>query len=409
MPKWEKQRAALLTKLIDEGHVCASHAARCAAAVPSALPSSLLSKSSAPSRSYAEACATLAAPTLDAAISLRGAPWIDPAWLLARENCEQRRLAHLFASGLAWIDHGVGTLISQLHPLHSLVVLTSDHGASFLGKGSPYEAGIRVPLLLRWRAAPFATGTRFAASVTHLDLLPTLLHAASPASTLAPSMPSSTFATVPALSQAVITSTSVVGHGASLLPALRIDASASAAAAAAALDRRPIVIEVGFARAVRLSGFKLVVVNDPHRRCVPSGSDGSGRNGCRNFHGQRIDLQPALSPLAAVSSLNATRDGGGGGGIGGGGSLKRFGLGNMTYDAAARHPAFCATRQLYDLRSDPLEQHNLVTEQPGKYAELLHVLESHVHVVEAANPAVARQMANRAGGGRGSIGFGCAR
>ena len=298
----------------------------------------------------------------------------------------------MFAAGLAWIDRGVGQLLSRLHPRHSLVVLTSDHGASFLGKGAPYEAGIRVPMVMRWRAA-ITPGRTFWPSTTHLDLLPTLV-----AATAAPSIEGA--------------------HGISLLPALLDDQSYTppthsrpaaaraivTAGAAAPSDARPIFIEVGYARAVRYEGWKLILVNDPIKRCLRD-DDGDGdaaahgaRAGiatsttsvCRNFHGQRIDRLAAAAHKVSFHAPNASITKA----VAKAAAPRRFGLGNMTYDASARHPAFCARRQLYDLVSDPLEQTNLAAARPDKYRELLAMLIRHVRRVEAANPAIARQGAH---------------
>ena len=99
---------------------------------------------------------------------------------------------------------------------------------------------------------------------------------------------------------------------------------------------------------------------------MPSGApERPSEPSCRNLHGQLLDRS---SPTA------------------------RFGLGNMTYDAAARHPAFCARpAQLYDLEADPLEQTDLAPSRPDVYARLLDVLLAHVRTVEAGNPAIARQ------------------
>ena len=56
-------------------------------------------------------------------------------------------------SGLAWLDASVGTVLDTLRheglERETLVVETADHGASFLGKGHAYEAGVRVPLIAR--------------------------------------------------------------------------------------------------------------------------------------------------------------------------------------------------------------------------------------------------------------------
>ena len=101
------------------------------------------------------AVALLAGSRQRAPLALGDAPWLDAGWLRGGENCEQSRLSHLFGAGVAWIDVGVGEVLSALHR-SSLVVLTSDHGASWLGKGSPYEAGrrVRVPHVRSHAHAP---------------------------------------------------------------------------------------------------------------------------------------------------------------------------------------------------------------------------------------------------------------
>ena len=143
-PSWAIERKQLLNQLTSKGHVCASHITRCNPAAATPCEEQYVFREGEERRP--SACS----PLVSSAIALSKDRWIDPSWLLAKENCEQRRLAHLFAAGLAWIDIGVGKLLKSLHPKQSMVILTSDHGASFLGKGSPYEAGIRVPLIVRW-------------------------------------------------------------------------------------------------------------------------------------------------------------------------------------------------------------------------------------------------------------------
>ena len=81
-------------------------------------------------------------------------PWLSGDWLYSEANFEQGRLARLFAVGLAWLDDSIGSVLSSLRTLaidtNTIVVYTADHGASFLGKGHVYEAGVRVPLILHW-------------------------------------------------------------------------------------------------------------------------------------------------------------------------------------------------------------------------------------------------------------------
>jgi len=238
----------------------------------------------------------------------------------------------------------------------------------------------------------------------HLDLLPTILEAATVPSPNA--IPAGGVTATPIAYNGVTTSNYTAAaaaaattaflsgaHGRSLLDVLR-NPQTYPASQTGARDARPVFLEIGYARAVRHAGYKLIVVNDAVQRChgsaaaaatglgVTAHDDATLAPACRNFHGQRID--PPL-PAATTDISVVYRNG----------SLmmpsRRFGLGNMTYDAAARHAAFCDRRQLYDLNTDPLEQHNIARERPEKYRELLAMLVQHVRIVEQGNPAISRQ------------------
>ena len=52
-----------------------------------------------------------------------------------------------------------------------LTVFTADHGAACSGKGTPYDGGARVPLLLRWPRHAVAAANVW---MRHIDWLPTL-------------------------------------------------------------------------------------------------------------------------------------------------------------------------------------------------------------------------------------------
>ena len=372
---WQRARQELLSRLNAAGYVCGASPSRCAGDSSRA--------------SHPRSCAAAKEAALLRAISLNE-PWLDRSWLLAADNCEQRRLSSLFVAGLAWLDGSVGALVSALHR-NSLVVLTADHGASWLGKGSPYEAGITVPLMIRWPGVVLG-GRSVQTVATHLDIRPTLLEAAGNSDG------------------------SDVAHGRSLLRTLlamqpdraNVEGSAgkeggvggdgdgregdSEGQGGAA---RPIFVELGYARAVRFGRWKLVVVNDPTMRCAPDSRHSHAV--CRNFHGQKIDRRPPTAAAATSSSSAAAAAAAHNGSTRPSmrtdlvGVTRRFGLGNMTYDAAARHAAFCDRRQLYDLVADPLEQTNLAAQQLEVYAQLLELLISHVRRVEAGNPAIARQ------------------
>ena len=83
------------------------------------------------------------------------------------------------------IDHNLGRLLDALQQDgrldDTLVVFTSDHGNHFRTrnaeyKRSPHDASIRVPLVLAGPGVP--AGVRRTDLVTHLDVVPTLVHAA---------------------------------------------------------------------------------------------------------------------------------------------------------------------------------------------------------------------------------------
>ena len=98
-----------------------------------------------------------------------------------------RRLTADYYSCLARLDFGVGLLLDELAAAgldgDTLVAYTADHGAQFSrGKNCLYEAGTRVPLILRLpgstrdiQGAPAAASRAF---TSHVDVLPTLCAAA---------------------------------------------------------------------------------------------------------------------------------------------------------------------------------------------------------------------------------------
>mmetsp|Transcript_302 Transcript_302/g.552 ORF Transcript_302/g.552 Transcript_302/m.552 type:complete len:158 (-) Transcript_302:371-844(-) len=111
-----------------------------------------------------------------------------------------------------------------------------------------------------------------------------------------------------------------------------------------------------------------MLINDPYDRCrEPPSVEGSSVEGsregtppptCRNVHGFAVER-----------------------------ASRFFALGNMTYDAFARHPrSFCDRVQLYDLQADPQEQLNLVQQRPQVFVQLLRLLAAHVARVEAGTP-----------------------
>lgn len=155
----------------------------------------------------------------------------------------------VYAAMVRSLDRSVGRVLAALRDAglehNTLVVFSSDNGApNYIGlphanrpyrgwKLTHFEGGLRVPFLAQWPAA-VAPGTRLAAPVQHIDILPTVAAAAG--------------ATLPA------------GHtldGVNLLPQL---ASPAAGAVSRALHWRD-----GPHRAVQEGGWKLIRSERPRR------------------------------------------------------------------------------------------------------------------------------------------------
>jgi arylsulfatase A-like enzyme len=98
------------------------------------------------------------------------------------EPDEVRRMICLYDGAIAYADAQLGRLFQALDDLgvadRTLVLVTSDHGESFLEHGkmlhhTVYDEVIRVPLILRGPGVP--VGARITAPVRLIDLVPTLL------------------------------------------------------------------------------------------------------------------------------------------------------------------------------------------------------------------------------------------
>ncbi len=97
----------------------------------------------------------------------------------------------VFAALLESLDDSVGVIDKTLDRLglkeDTVLIFTSDNGGLTLGstsnypllggKSFPYEAGMRVPLFIRWPGR-IAAGRRTSTRVIHMDLYPTLLEMA---------------------------------------------------------------------------------------------------------------------------------------------------------------------------------------------------------------------------------------
>jgi hypothetical protein len=232
-------------------------------------------------------------------------------------------------------------------------------------------------------------------------------------------------------------------HGQNLLPLLlprKLGGHPGRRFAQAAAER-PIFVEIGYGRAVLRGEWKLLVINDGTDRCREP-TDGT----CRNLHDEEIDrfqcnftanghmgnrekgrcnmTYDAVARHAGfcdrrqvrlttrsdrtkgtrtpANKVTCTRNSTG---------MHSRGLhtrGTNASDVHATHthaPHRRSTRthpahlpavvQLYNTRLDPLEQRNVVGEQPELYDELLALLIAHVRTVEQRNPAIAGAQARK--------------
>lgn len=105
-------------------------------------------------------------------------PWIGADTPRIREQVAN------YYNCLERLDYSVALLLAELKKSgqeeHTIVCYIGDHGAQFpRGKGTVYEAALRVPMIVRWPGVAKA-GTVREELVSTLDLLPTWLAASGP-------------------------------------------------------------------------------------------------------------------------------------------------------------------------------------------------------------------------------------
>ncbi|MFK5922995.1 MAG: sulfatase [Verrucomicrobiota bacterium] len=107
---------------------------------------------------------------------VKAMPWVGVDTPRLREQVAN------YYNCLARLDDGVGLLLAELEKTgqadNTIIFYFGDHGAQFpRGKGSVYEGGLRVPLIVRWPGVAKAGLVR-KELVSTVDLLPTSLAAA---------------------------------------------------------------------------------------------------------------------------------------------------------------------------------------------------------------------------------------
>lgn len=94
---------------------------------------------------------------------------------------ETRHARRLYSAAVTRMDDELGEVLGAVRArlgANVLFLMTSDHGSQFpFGKWNCYDAGIRVPLLASWPGV-IKPGARSAAMVSWVDILPTLIEMA---------------------------------------------------------------------------------------------------------------------------------------------------------------------------------------------------------------------------------------
>lgn len=110
------------------------------------------------------------------AVHVRPLPWVGV------DSPRLRQFTADYYNCVRRLDDGIGMLLEKLnesgHAENTLIVYIGDHGAQFSrGKCSVYEAGLRIPMIVRWPGNSVAGTVRDELAST-LDLVPTFMTAA---------------------------------------------------------------------------------------------------------------------------------------------------------------------------------------------------------------------------------------
>jgi arylsulfatase A-like enzyme len=233
---------------------------------------------------------------------------------------------HLAAphEGAAWLDTTLGPLLEELDGPNTLIIFTGDHGSAWTGKGSLYEGGVRVPMLMHWPAHAGCAAWADSGHFTHLDLVPTLAAIAG--------------AKVPFNADGN-------DRSADLFPTAHSPSGScrSYAYADTAINEIPqseaVFLEVGYGRGVVVGKWKLVRVPRPAR----GGAGESLQGKCSSWYG---DAMPT----------------------------NRF-----VYKSYELHPnTYCLATMLFNTEADPWELNDLNADEPDKVKALTKLLNSHL-------------------------------
>jgi arylsulfatase A-like enzyme len=212
----------------------------------------------------------------------------------------------------AWWDTAVGAVLQKIRDLgqeeNTLIIYASDHGKANGGKTTLYETGCHIPLIMQWKGTVQA-GQTYAHLAANLDYVPTILDVCG-----------------------IPHPAALKTDGVSLKPVL---------AGSKAPVRDALLLEMGYARAIKTDRWKYIAVRYP----------------------KEMEKQ-----IAAGKSFKGFR---------GGAPLERPSLidhKQLAQKSASKNPHYFERNQLYDLQTDPKEADNLFTQHPERAKELQRIM-----------------------------------
>jgi uncharacterized sulfatase len=108
------------------------------------------------------------------------AAFVPPAWIEESKRPVFQGNEHAAHGMQTWLDDGVGALLEKIDSLgirrRTLILYLIDNGLAngCVSKGSPYEKGVRTPIVVNWPGT-IQRRQRFDHLVSYLDIMPTIL------------------------------------------------------------------------------------------------------------------------------------------------------------------------------------------------------------------------------------------
>jgi arylsulfatase A-like enzyme len=219
---------------------------------------------------------------------------------------------------LTWLDHSIGAILRKLDERgltkNTLVIISSDHGTWRYAKTTPYDGGLKVPLVMRWPAA-IRPGSLYPHLVLNTDYAATILDLAG-----------------------VKKPDDYILDGVSLAPVLR--------GTEAGPLREETFHEIGYARAIKTPKWKYIAVRYPPdvQRRIAAG---------RGFPSFQEDAPPNPLPYHVDNR-------------------------HLGYHSSRHNPHYFEADQLFDLENDPQEHTNVLESHPEVVADLKARLAAHL-------------------------------